>query len=243
MPTIRWTYNNLPHGTLGVSPYHLTFGHPGKTKLAQLKAEFLVGAENVVDPKLNKSDTTYLADLKTDFKRVQDVADNVAKRAQQEYVGHCNKHAHKKVFAVNDRVLVLRPSSTIAVRSQWIGPCVVEEVGVANAYWVRFPDGGRKSVHASQLRPYVARVDQVGVSFDNERLLEDLRTCPLSDDVVHVPETVHVGRFGKLELTYLSPGQRRQSIVSLEEFGDILYGKTANQIDAVVVRKDRVGVG
>ena len=65
------------------------------------------------------------------------------------YVGHYNKHARKKAFAVCDQVLVLRPPSTIALRSQWIGPCVVEKVGVANAYWIRFPDGGRKSVHAS----------------------------------------------------------------------------------------------
>ena len=90
----------------------------------------------MVDPKLTKSDTKYFADLKEDLKRVQDVADDVARRAQQEYVGHYNKHARKKVFSVNDQVLVLRPSSTIALRSQWIGPCVVEEVGVANAYWV-----------------------------------------------------------------------------------------------------------
>ena len=131
VPTIRWTYNNLPHGTLSVSPYHLTFGHPGRTKLAELRAEFLAGVEDVVDPKLTKSDAKYLADLKADLKRVQDVADEVAKRAQQEYVGHYNKRARIKVFAVNDQVLVLRPSSTVALRSQWIGPCVVEEVGVA----------------------------------------------------------------------------------------------------------------
>ena len=67
----------------------------------------------------------------------------MAKRAQQEYVGHYNKHARKKSFAVNGQLLVLRPSSTVALRAQWIGPCVIEEVGVANAYWVRFADGGR----------------------------------------------------------------------------------------------------
>ena len=101
MPTIRWTYNNLPHGTLGVSPYHLTFGHPGTTKLAELRAEFLSGVETVVDPKLTKSDAKYLADLKADFKRVQEVANDVAKRAQREYmyVGYCNNHTSKKVVA------------------------------------------------------------------------------------------------------------------------------------------------
>ena len=115
VPTIRWTYNNFPHGTLGVSPYHLTFGHPGTTKLTELRAEFLAGVENVIDPKLTKSDAKYLA---ADLKRVQDVADDVAKRAQQEYVGHYNKCARKMVFAVNDQVLVLRPSSAVALRSQ-----------------------------------------------------------------------------------------------------------------------------
>ena len=40
----------------------------------------------MVDPKLTKSDTKYLADLKADLKRVQEVADDVAKRVQREYV-------------------------------------------------------------------------------------------------------------------------------------------------------------
>ena len=79
-----------------------------------MRAAFLAGVENVVDPKLTKSDAKYLADLKADLKRVQDVADEVAKRAQQEYVGHYNKRARIKVFAVNDQVLVLRPYMHVA---------------------------------------------------------------------------------------------------------------------------------
>ena len=67
---------------MGFSLYHYTFGHPGTTQLAELRAEFLAGVENVVDPKLTKSDTKYLADLKEDLKRVLNVADDVARRAQ-----------------------------------------------------------------------------------------------------------------------------------------------------------------
>ena len=58
-------------------------------------------------------------------------------------------------------------TSTIALKAQWIGPCIVEEAVVTKGYWVRFPDGGRKCVHTSQLRHFVARVDQVGVVSDN----------------------------------------------------------------------------
>ena len=222
--TIRWNYNNLPHGTLGVSPYHLTFGHPGTTKLAELRAEFLAGVENVVDPKLNKSDAKYLAELKADLKRVQDVADDVAKRAQREYVGHYNKRARIKVFEVNDKVLVLRPSSTIALKAQWIGPCIVEEKGVANSYWVRFPDGGRKNVHASHLRQYVARTDQVGVIFENENQFGDLQTCPSSDDF----EPQNDDRFDKLNLSHLTPSQKTELLALLREFSDIFNDKPSH---------------
>jgi hypothetical protein len=214
---IRWSYNNLPHGTLGVSPYHLTFGHPGTTKLVKLKAEFLSGLENDVDPKLNKSDTKYLNNLRADLKRVRDVADDVAQRAQRSYVGHYNKYARKKVFAVGDQVLVLRPSSTISLKSHWIGPCTVEELSVANAYWIRFPDGGRKSVHASQLRHYVARADQVGIIFDNEFQFGDLRTVPSSDDFDPVTED----RFDKLNLSHLTSDQKSELLTLLKEFDDI----------------------
>ena len=96
-------------------------------------------------------------------------------------------------------------------------------------------------MHASQLRPCVARVNQVEVVVDKERQLEILRVCPLSDDIVHVPEAV--GRFGKLDLTHLSPVGRSQLTASLNEFAENLYGKPATQVVAVVVRKDRVGIG
>ena len=159
--------------------------------------------------------------MQRDLKRVQDVADDVARRAQQDYVGHYNKHARKKVFSVGDQVLLLRPSSNVALKSHWIGPCTVEEVGVANAYWVRFPDRARKLVHASQLRPFVARVDQVGIIFDNEQSFGRLETCPSSDDIG--PETED--RFERLDLAHLSPVQRKQLIALLREFSDIFNDK------------------
>ena len=102
VPTIRWTYNNLPHGTLGVSPYHLTFGHPGRTKLAELRAEFLAGVENAVDPKLTKSDAKYLEDLKADLKRVQDVA-YVARVDQVGVI--CDKFELVRLLSVQRRFI------------------------------------------------------------------------------------------------------------------------------------------
>ena len=95
---------------------------------------------------------------------------------------------------------------------------------MANAYWVRFPDGGRKSVHASQLRPYVARVDQVGVIFDNERQFGDLQTCPSSDDF----EPMSDDRFDKLNLSHLTPSQKTELLSLLREFSDIFNDKPAH---------------
>jgi hypothetical protein len=165
----------------------------------------LAGAKPTVDVKLTKSDERYLEDSKEDMKRVQEVADEVALRAQREYVGHYNKHAKIKEFKVGDQVLVLRPSSTIALKAHWIGPCTAAEAVVAIAYWVRFPDGGRKYVHASQLRHFVARVDQVGIVFDNEQSFGKIETCPSSDDVL--PESDD--RFDRLDLRHLSLAQRK----------------------------------
>ena len=54
---IRWNYNSAPHGTIGVSPYQLTFGHPAMTKLAELRAEFIGGVKPMIDAKLSRSDT------------------------------------------------------------------------------------------------------------------------------------------------------------------------------------------
>ena len=49
--SIRLNYNNTPHGTIGVSPYQLTFGHEGATKLAELRSELLAGVKPTMDVK------------------------------------------------------------------------------------------------------------------------------------------------------------------------------------------------
>ena len=199
---IMWAYDNAPHSTIGVSPYHLVFGHPGATKLADFKRKLTGEAGPRVA--LTKSDRAYLNELMEDLERVQSVADQVAHRSQQEYEGRHNKHAKQKVFKIGERVLVLRPSSTNALKSTWIGPCAIEEAVVGNVYMTHFPDGGRKVVHASELRLFVARTDQVGVVFDHEESFGKLEPCPSTDDFSPATDD----RFDKLDLSHVSQAQR-----------------------------------
>jgi len=118
---------------------------------------------------------------------------------------------------VGEKVIVLRPSSTNALKSQWIRPCTIEEAVVGNAFMVRVHNNARKAVHVSQMQEILSRIDQVGVIFDNENSFGTVVTCPSTDDVT--PPSID--RFEQLDLDHLSDVERTELIAVLREFNDV----------------------
>ena len=84
------------------------------------------------------------------------------------------------------------------------GPGRVVNAEPGNGYLVATDDGARKVVHATHLRQFIARLNTVGVVFDNEQSFGQLVPCPSSQDFK--PEVD--SRFDELDPSHLSETQR-----------------------------------
>src|SRR3989442_5028589 len=77
----------------------------------------------------------YLDKLQQHLTQALALADDNSKTAQDRYVTNYNKVAKHKEFDIGDQVLVLLPSSTNRLISEWIGPATV--VGIVSDYGYR----------------------------------------------------------------------------------------------------------
>jgi len=107
----------------------------------------------------------------------------LVKHVQKRYTHYYNLRARDKHFAVGDRVIVLTPDYNFSrTYARWIGPAVIAEVKSPYSYLVDMPDGSRRHYHANKLRPYIARVSNIGVINDSDCEFGDLSTAPIDAD-------------------------------------------------------------
>ena len=96
---------------------------------------------------LNRADyTKYMKDIQTKMSTVLNTLNKNQIQSQNKYLSEYNKSTVSKVFAPDDKVLVLQPDSTHKHLSQWIGPVsVVSRVREnSDSYRILFPIGGLK---------------------------------------------------------------------------------------------------
>ncbi|GFQ99715.1 retrovirus-related Pol polyprotein from transposon opus [Trichonephila clavata] len=74
----------------------------------------------------------------------------------------------KKRLAVGDQVLVLIPSSSHKLLKKWMGPASFIELPRPHTARVKMDDGSEKELHLNKLRPYIARIEQIGLIFDQD---------------------------------------------------------------------------
>ncbi|GFS28967.1 RT_RNaseH_2 domain-containing protein [Trichonephila inaurata madagascariensis] len=91
---------------------------------------------------------------------------------------HYNLRSREKRFSVGDEVLILMPSSTYKLLNTWIGPTKVVKLTRPHSCLVQMEDGSTRELHVNKLRPYISRVDHVGVMFDQDSNFGELHYVP-----------------------------------------------------------------
>jgi hypothetical protein len=165
LPYLLSAYNETPHSTTGLSPYHLIFGHVARGILSVLRDTW----EGTMDkpPSLNKTTVEYLNTLKQNLKVANDLACDITTKMQKVYVDNHNKHSKAKSFSVNDDVLILMSDDSNQLLSRWI-PAVVVNKFFDNSYQVSCENGAMRTLHADKLRLFNNRVSSVGIIFDDD---------------------------------------------------------------------------
>jgi hypothetical protein len=152
---------------------------------------------------------------------MHDIAAANAVVNQKAYVDARNVGTRDKVFAVNDRVLVLLPTSSNRLKSQWTGPATVVKVFDDNSYTVSLGNGGGSRVlHADLLRPYVATVSSVGVIYDDDEDFGNIETYPLNAEVQSFEENL-----SQVDVSHLSSGEKDKLLALLRRHQNVFNDK------------------
>ncbi|GFW38545.1 retrovirus-related Pol polyprotein from transposon opus [Trichonephila clavipes] len=183
---------------MGVSPRFSTLGHPESMGAVErwnrtlkdmliygrlpsgpisLLKEVWVGERNIPTT-LSRSVEKYLEDLIEKLRKAHEIAAETAEATQNNYASYYNLRSREKQFKVGDKVLVLLPSSTHKLMKTWIGPATIIEITRPYSAKVELDDGGIRELHFNKLRPYIARVGQVGLIFDQDSDFGDLHYAP-----------------------------------------------------------------
>ena len=145
--------------------------------LAILRDHWSLTKEPDTQPQ-NLNTAKYLDNLQEKLATALSMADDNCRNAQDRYVKHYNKTAKEKVFEVGDLVLVLLPTSTNKLVSEWIGPATVVAKVSAHSYRIALNTGAVRLLHANKLRKFVTRVNVVGVVYDEDQDFGEIECCP-----------------------------------------------------------------
>ncbi|GFX68393.1 retrovirus-related Pol polyprotein from transposon opus [Trichonephila clavipes] len=175
-PHVEGHVKEIPHSTTGMSPFQLVYGRLPSGPISLLK-EVWVGERNIPTT-LSRSVEKYLEDLIEKLRKAHEIAAETAEATQNNYASYYNLRSREKQFKVGDKVLVLLPSSTHKLMKTWIGPATIIEITRPYSAKVELDDGGIRELHFNKLRPYIARVGQVGLIFDQDSDFGDLHYAP-----------------------------------------------------------------
>ncbi|GFR07899.1 transposon Ty3-I Gag-Pol polyprotein [Trichonephila clavata] len=176
LPYLMFAYREVPHSTTGVSPYQLVYGRLPNGPLKLLK-EVWTGDKEIPTGS-SKSVEEYLRDLTGKLKQAHNLARGNSEKAQAEYASRYNLRSREKRLAVGDQVLVLIPSSSHKLLKKWMSPASIIELPRPHTARVKMDDGNEKELHFNKLRPYIARIEQMGLIFDQDDEFGELHYAP-----------------------------------------------------------------
>ena len=172
--------------------------------------------ETELRPNFGKSATQYMRELKENLEVIaNNYANEHSVNTQERYAHYYNLRARDKHFSVGDRVIVLTSDYNFSrTYARWIGPAIIAEVKSPYSYLVDIPDGSRKHFHASKMRPYMARVLNVGVI--NE--FGDISTPPNDTDRLNADNLKPSEKLPTEKLAHLTMDQRQELLELLDRY-------------------------
>ncbi|GFY17186.1 retrovirus-related Pol polyprotein from transposon opus [Trichonephila clavipes] len=200
---------------MGVSPRFSTPGHPESMGAMERWNRRL---KDMLSKNVQEHWKKYLEDLIEKLRKAHEIAAETAEATQNNYASYYNLRTREKQFKVGDKVLVLLPSSTHKLMKTWIGPATIIEITRPYSSKVELDDGGIREIHFNKLRPYIARVGQVGLISDQDSDFGNLHYAPTDMAVTSVGDvTDHINS----DCQELEDVQRLELLNSLKKFSSL----------------------
>ncbi|GBO45566.1 Retrovirus-related Pol polyprotein from transposon 297 [Araneus ventricosus] len=176
LPYLLFAYTEVPHSTTGLSPYQMVYGRLPRGPLALMRDSW-TGKRNI-PLSVSRSIEKYLENLRQNLEKAHEIATANAEKNQAEYTRRYKLRAREKTFQVGEKVLILESVSPHKLLKKWTGPVSIIALTRPHSVLVRMEDGTSKEVHVNKIRPYIARVQQVGLVFEQDEDFGDLHYAP-----------------------------------------------------------------
>ena len=155
LPALLFAYREVPHESLGYSPFELMYGRTVRGPMTILKE---LWSTEVPEEEV-KSTYQYVIDLQERLESTCELARKELTKASVKYKTHFDVKAKERRFECGDRVLLLLPTSSNKLLMHWRGPYEVVKRVARNNYKLMV-NGKEKTYHANLLKRYVERDDE-----------------------------------------------------------------------------------
>ena len=157
LPFMLFAYRGAKHATTGFSPYELVYGR-------EMRDTVDVLAENWEDGE-NSSENVmlYLRKVQEKFQRMKELVKESEEHSKQEMKKYYDRAALQRSFQEGDQVLVLLPSKSNKLLTDWMGPySITKRVSDVN-YEVDMADRvkRRRTFHINALKEWHSPVAAV----------------------------------------------------------------------------------
>ncbi|XP_041482248.1 uncharacterized protein LOC121429309 [Lytechinus variegatus] len=152
LPALLFAYREVPHESLGYSPFELMYGRTVRGPMTILKE---LWSTEVPEEEV-KSIYQYVIDLQERLESTCELARKELTKASTKYKTHFDVKAKERRFECGDQVLLLLPTSSNKLLMHWRGPYEVVKRVARNNYKLMV-NGKEKTYHANLLKRYVER--------------------------------------------------------------------------------------
>ncbi|XP_064469813.1 uncharacterized protein LOC135384546 [Ornithodoros turicata] len=215
IPYLLWAYREVPHDTIGISPFEMLYGRTPTGPLAILKNTW-TGEVDLPDT-LRESPSEYLRELREELHRTAEIARVTGENQQDIYAGYYNRQAKAKEFAVWTQVLLHDSDPPSKLHPRWSGPHTVVAKERQHTYVIEDAEGKRRTMHANRSRGYHARVNQVGVVFEADDEFGEISYAPR----VSTRSNTASDTLGTIKVDHLAREQQAAIGAMFSEFSDI----------------------
>ncbi|GFY65772.1 RT_RNaseH_2 domain-containing protein [Trichonephila inaurata madagascariensis] len=120
----------------------------------------------------------YLKQLQKKLQDEHEIASENSAKNQERTTLHYNLRSREKSFSVGDEILILMPSYMHKLLNIWIGPAKEVKLTRPHSCLVQMEDGSTRELYVNKIRPYISRVDHVGIIFDQDSDFGELHYVP-----------------------------------------------------------------
>ena len=190
LPAILFAYREAPQESLGFSPFELLYGRTVRGPLDILRDIWSNELQDEV-----KSTYQYVFDLKQRLEETCRMAQEELTKSSKRYRRIYNNRSKDRKFKVGDEVLLLMPTSSNKLLTQWQGPYKVTEKVGKHDYKLDVK-GKEKLYHANMLKKFVRRDSSKGASLIQVSQSHECLSEESGDQTSHDDMTSHIVAVG-----------------------------------------------